>query len=180
LSRLKEEYELTKKKKEALGDLLNARKISQSTYSLFKREIDDAVEEIEGQRKALLEKMASKAMELEERIRALEIILANFEIQHVAGEVDDDAYRRETALICTGLETARKELDSVENWMNRLSSDYQTTPQETEPPQTPSPELEVKLPEGPPSAIEQEQTEAKETVAEATQCKEKSSSLENG
>ena len=112
-SRLNEEYELAKKKKQALANLLETGKISQTTHTLFTREIDEAVAEIDGQRKALLGKMASKAMELEEQIRTLEILLANFEIQHVADEVYDETYRRETELLSTGLDTAKKELDDV-------------------------------------------------------------------
>ena len=58
--RLNEENEMTKKKKQALDNLLNTGKISQSTYDLFNNEIDEAITEIERQEKALLEKMNSK------------------------------------------------------------------------------------------------------------------------
>jgi Na+/phosphate symporter len=171
-SRLNEECELAKKKKQALGNLLDTGKISQTTHSLFTREIDEAVAEIEGQRKALLGKMASKAMELEEQIRTLEILLANFEIQHVTGEVDDDTYHRETDLLCTGLETAKKELDAVQNAVNQLSNDDMMAQQEVEPPQTQTSEPEVKLSEEPPQAAEKGQVGNEETVVETIQCKQ--------
>jgi len=171
-SRLNEEYELTKKKKQALGSLLDTGKISQSTHSLFTREIDEAVAEIEGQRKALVGKMASKAMELEEQIRTLEILLANFEIQHVTGEVDDDTYHRETDLLYTGLETAKKELDAVQDAVNQLSNDDIMTQQEFEPPQTQTPEPEVKFSEEPPQVVEKEQARPEEAVVETIQCNE--------
>jgi hypothetical protein len=178
-SRLNEEYELAKKKKQALGNLMDTGKISQSTHSLFNREIDEAVAEIDGQRKALLGKMASKAMELGEQIRTLEILLANFEIQHVTGEVDDEAYGRETELLCTGLETAKKELDDVQYAVNQLSNDDMMTQQEVEPPQIQAPEPEVKFSEEPPQAAEKEQAGPEEAVVETIQCKEEAQHSEN-
>jgi Na+/phosphate symporter len=169
---LNEEYELAKKKKQALTNLLETGKISQTTHTLFTREIDEAVAEIDGQRKALLGKMASKAMELEEQIRTLEILLANFEIQHVADEVDDETYRRETELLSTGLETAKKELDDVQYAVNQLSNEYMNTQQDVEPPQIQTPEPEIKFSEEPPETAEKEQIEPVETVVETIQCKE--------
>ena len=171
-SRLNEEYELAKKKKQALGNLLDTGKISQSTHSLFTREINEAVAEIEGQRKALVGKMASKAMELEEQIRTLEILLANFEIQHVTDEVDDDTYHHETDLLYTGLETAKKELNAVQDAVNQLSNDDIMTQQEFEPPQTQTPEPEVKFSEEPPPAGEKEQARPEEAAVETIQCNE--------
>lgn len=170
-SRLNEEYELAKKKKQALGNLLETGKISQTTHSLFTREMDEAVAEIDGQRKALLGKMASKAMELEEQIRTLEILLANFEIQHVTGEVDEDTYHRETELLGTGLETAKKELDDVQYAVNQLSSD-EMNEQDVEPAQIQAPEPEVEFSEESPQMTEKEQIEPAEAVVETIQCKE--------
>jgi hypothetical protein len=171
-SRLNEEYELAKKKKQALGNLLETGKISQTTHSLFTREIDEAVAEIDGQRKALLGKMASKAMELQEQIRTLEILLANFEIQHVADEVDDETYHRETELLSTGLETSKKEMDDVQYAVNQLSNDEVNMQQDVEPPQIQAPEPEVKFSEEPPQKAEKEDVEPVEAVVETIQCKE--------
>jgi hypothetical protein len=167
--RLSEEYELAKKKKDALGNLLSTGKISQSTHSLFDREIEGAMAEIENQRKALLEKMASKMMELEEQIKTLEILVAKFEIQHVTGEVDEQIYQRETDLLSMGLETARQELDAVQEAVNQLSNSDVIMQQETET-QTQgngAPQPEVEFLEEPAPAAEKEPLEpAEETAVE--------------
>lgn len=171
--RLNEEYELANKKKQALGNLLSNGKISQSTCSLFNREIDDAMTEIENQRKALLEKMASKTMELEEQIKTLEILLANFEIQHVTGEIDEQIYQRETDLLSMGLETARQELDAVEEAVNQLSNSAMIGQQEIEPQtqEKEAPKPEVKFTEEPASAVKKEPAEAsEEIVVEKIEC----------
>jgi len=119
---LAEEFEMTKKKKEALDNLLDAGKISQPTYDSFNEKIDEAVAEIEKQQRALLEKMNSKVGELEDHTKTLEMLLANFEIKHVTGEIDEEVYQREINLLSTGLEVARQELDTAKEAINQLSS----------------------------------------------------------
>jgi len=171
--RLNEEYELAKKKKKALDNLLSCGKISQSTHSLFNREIDDAMAEIENQRKALLDKMASKTTELEEQIKTLEILLANFEIQHVTGEIEEQIYQRETDLLSMGLETTRQELDAVQEAANQLSNSDVMAQQEIQP-QTQSneaPQPEVKFVEEPTPPVEKEASEpSEEIVVEKIEC----------
>ena len=123
--KLNEENEMAKKKKQALDNLLNTGRISQSTYDLFNSEIDEAIAEIERQQKALLEKMNSKMEELEAQIKTLEMLLANFEIQHVTGEVDEEVYQSEMSILSMGIETAKHELDVVGEAVNQLSSGMQ-------------------------------------------------------
>ena len=124
-SKFIEENEMAKKKKQALDNLLNSGRISQSTYELIDSEISEGIAEIERQQKALMEKMNSKMVELEEQIKVLEMLLANAEIRHVTGEVDDEAYQRETNLLSMGLEAARLELGSVRDAVNQLSTGVQ-------------------------------------------------------
>jgi chemotaxis protein histidine kinase CheA len=123
---------MAKKKKQALDNLLDTGRISQSTHDSFSKEMDEAITEIERQRSALLEKMSSKMRELEGQIKTLETLFANFEIQHVAGEVGDEVYQREVGLLSTGLEVARHELDAVSEAMNQLSSRNSNAEQEIE------------------------------------------------
>lgn len=166
--RLNEEYELAKKKRQALDSLLNAGKISQSTHNIFNREIDEAIGEIEKQQKALVEKMSCKMVELESHIKTLEILLTNFEIQHVAGEVEEETYQRETTILTAGLEAAKKELEMIKEATDQLSGEIVTEqpeacmPQENEPVQS-----EAKPSEEPPMTVETEKTEpASEIVVE--------------
>jgi hypothetical protein len=116
---------MAKKKKQALDNLLNTGRISQSTYDLFNNEIDEAIAEIERQQKALLEKMNSTMEEFEAQIKTLEMLLANFEIQHVTGEVDEEVYQSEMGVLSMGIETAKQELDTVREAVNQLSSGMQ-------------------------------------------------------
>jgi hypothetical protein len=131
--RLSEEYETAKKKKQALDNLLEAGKISPSTHDMFNMEIAEAITDIERQQKALLQKMDAKMMELKEQIKTLEILLANLEIHHVIGEVDEEVYQREINVLSMGLETSRHELETMREATDQLSSGSIVVEQEAEP-----------------------------------------------
>ncbi len=170
---MSEESEIAKKKRQALDNLLNTGRISQSTYELFNEEIDNAIAEVERQQKALLEKMNSNMGELEEQIKTLEILFANFEIQHVTGEVDEDVYQREINVLSAGLETARHELEIVKDALNQLSTGMQISATDVvveQKMETQPSEKEVKVAEEPVVAVEEklpeppvEQVESNET-----------------
>jgi hypothetical protein len=136
--RLNEEYEIAQKKKQALDNLFEIGKISQSTRDSFNDEIVAAMAEIEKQQKELLAKMQVKMHGLESQIKTLEMLLANYEIQHVVGEIEEDVYQREITLLSTGLESAKQELDAITDAANQL---YPPPATETEP--SPSPELDT-------------------------------------
>ena len=92
--RLNEEYELAKKKKQALDNLFENGRISQTTRDSFDSDISAVIVEIEKQQRDLVTKMQGKTQELESQIKTLETLLANYEIQHVVGEIDEDMYQR--------------------------------------------------------------------------------------
>jgi hypothetical protein len=193
--KLTEENEMAKKKKEALDNLLNAGRISQSTYDMFSGEIGEAIAEIERQQKALVEKMSSKMEELEEQIKTLEMFLANFEIQHVTGEVDEEVYQREIGILSMGIETAKQELGTVREAVSQLSSGIQVASPEVVVQQKiePQPEesgisepnvevVEEKLPEPPVERVEAKETDSfqpqQENPQETSQGTEESQTTE--
>jgi len=147
--KLNEEYKMANKKKDALDSLLSAGKISESTFEVFNREIDEAIVEIERQQEALVGKMNAKMRDLEEQIKTIEMLFANFEIQHVAGEVDDEVYEKEIAVLSVGLEAAKQELEAIRDAVNRLTTDTQIPTAdvekeiEAEPPEDSSPKAET-------------------------------------
>jgi len=118
--RLNEEYEIAKKKKQALDNLFENGRISQATRDSFDNDINAVIAEIEKQQKDLLVKMQSKVAELESQIKTLETLLANYEIQHVVGEIEEEAYQREITLLSTGLESAKRELSVIKEATSQL------------------------------------------------------------
>lgn len=122
-----------------MNSLLESGRISRPTYELFENEMNEAISEIERQRKALLDKMAVKAGELDEQIKTLEKLLANFEILHVGGEIEEEVYQREIALLSVGLESTRQELNAIKETIEKL-----TSPKMAESSQPPQQEVEQK------------------------------------
>ena len=156
-----------------MDNLLGTGKISQSTHDMFDKEIDDAIAEIEKQQKTLLEKMASKVIELEEQVKTMEILLANFEIRHVTGEIEEETYQRENDLLSIGLDTAKNELQEVKEATNQLATGEfpldEATDEHAQETETPQPEVKF-LQE---TATEGENSEpVEEPVVEAVTCTE--------
>jgi len=110
------ELDLTKRKKQALDDLLNAGRISQSTYDCLCKDINEEISQIEVRRKALAEKTASKISELEDQLQTLEFFLANTEMAYVAGEISSELYSPESNALNLGLEATKQEL----NWIKEV------------------------------------------------------------
>jgi hypothetical protein len=173
--RLSEENEMAKKKKDALDNLLGNGRISQSTYDLFSDEINEAIADIERQQKALLEKMNSKMAELEGQIRTLEMLLANFEIQHVTGEIDEEVYQHEISILSVGIESAQNELGTVKEVVAQLSggAPLQATEvvveQNVEIQPTENVEVKENLPEQPVEPIEIKEPDSFQPQQENTQ-----------
>jgi hypothetical protein len=164
--KLNEEYEIANKKKQALENLYQTGKISQATKDSFAGDIESAIVEIEKQRKDLAERMQGKTQELEGQIKTLEMLLANYEIQHVIGEIEDEIYTREINLLSNTLEATRHELSIIKDASNQLCPEeisvqtpeaptvaaevaVEPTPVETVPLETPveAPQLETPITE---------------------------------
>ena len=172
--RLNEEYEITKKKKEALDNLFENGRISQSTRDSFDTDINAVIMEIEKQQKDLLMKMQGKAEELESQVKTLETLLANYEIQHVVGEIDEDMYQREITLLSTGLESAKRELDIITEATSQLCPPVEETAVE---PSLPAEETEAAVVqdepvENVPCVPEEVEVAAEEVAVEPCPCPE--------
>ena len=120
--RLNEEYEIATKKKQALDNLCATGKISQETRDSFTGDLVKAIADLEAQRKELGEKMQLKTSELESQLKVLEMLLANYEVGHVVGEIDDDIYGREISLLSNTLQNTRNELCTIKDAIAQLFS----------------------------------------------------------
>jgi hypothetical protein len=119
-----------------LDDLFNAEKISESTFESLNSDISNTITEIEKRQKALAETMTSKITQLEDQINTLEIFLANSEIQHVAGEIDDQLHERESQAFSLGLDALRQQLDSIKGIVSDILPEAVTPPVPAEPAET--------------------------------------------
>jgi len=156
----RKELEMVKKKKQALDSLLNEGKISQSTYGYLNKEVTDALKAIEAEQKVLTEKMTVRATELEKQVKSLEMFLANLEIHHATGEIDDESYEHQNGAISLGLEATKQELSDIKEALVNLIPERAVTAQ-------PQPEPVEQV-----SEIEKAEQMIEERVEESTETAE--------
>jgi polyhydroxyalkanoate synthesis regulator phasin len=144
-----QELDLTRRKKQALDDLLASERISQPTYEHLEKGLMETIVDLETQQKSLADKMTGWADELEEQIQLLELLLANLEIHHATGEIDDDAYDKQNRAILLGLDATKHDLVDMRNILSKTVSETVPTPSvpttpetEEEPEQIAEPEVE--------------------------------------
>ena len=111
--KITKDLELARKKKQALDNLFNSGKISESTYGSLDNELSAIISDIELRQKILSENLTSKVEDLEKQISTLEIFLANSEIQYVAGEIGEELHTHETAAFSSGLNSLKNQLISL-------------------------------------------------------------------
>lgn len=114
------ELEVTRKKKQALDELLNAGKISQPTYDDLDKGFTEAIAKLEADQKTLADKNTARSTELEDQLKSLEVFLAKLEMHHAAGEVDDEAYKRQENAISLGIETTKQKLSVIKECLAKL------------------------------------------------------------
>lgn len=115
------DLELLRKKKQALDDLLSANKISKLTYEHLNREISEALADVEKYLDTVICKMKSRIEDLEKQINILEIFLANVEILHVTGEIDDETYEKQSKALSMGLESMRNEVNEIRRALEKVT-----------------------------------------------------------
>jgi len=117
-----QEQDLVRKKRQALDQLLTSERISKSTFEYLEKKLTEETMNLEAQLKSLSDSMTARAQELEKKIGQLEISLANLEMYHVTGEIDDKTYETHNKTILLGLEAAKQEMENVRNsLLNALS-----------------------------------------------------------
>ena len=104
-----------KKGKQALDQLLTAGKISPLTYHSFNGELEEAVKEIEGRQRALMEEMASRISELEKQLESLELFFADLELSYIGGEISGELYHRTGSILALGLDATKMEMAYIKD-----------------------------------------------------------------
>lgn len=135
--KLMKEFALAHKRLQALDLLMQEGRITQYVYTDLRKTYETATAELEEMRKILIEKLKARADEVETQVRDLEKFLANIEVQHMTGEIDDEAYQLATNSLKLGLSQLTAEKKDVET----LLAEITTQPEVASTPTTPAPPL---------------------------------------
>ncbi len=82
----------TEKRIDALDQLHGSGKISEQTYENLKNSYENAVGQRNNARDSLLSQLKNRSAELVNESNVLEEFLANVEVQHLTGELDEESY----------------------------------------------------------------------------------------
>ena len=90
--------ESAERKKQTLHELFKEGKISSSTYEYVSKTINDAIEKIKARQIELKERMAKRAIELENQIKSSESLLAKLKSRCVSSDEKEKMHEYETQL----------------------------------------------------------------------------------
>jgi polyhydroxyalkanoate synthesis regulator phasin len=164
-----QELDLTKRKKQALDDLLASARISQPTYEHLEKGLTDTIGNLEAQQRSLADKMTGWADELEEQIQLLELLLANLEIHHATGEIDEEAYDKQNRAILLGIEATKQDLVDVRNILSKTVSEGVETPSAPTTPETTEELEQIAESEAEDTSVSEVEEQVEEVVEETVE-----------
>ena len=164
-----QELDLTKRKKQALDDLLASTRISQPTYEHLEKGLTETILDLEAQQRSLGDKMTGWADELGEQIQLLELLLANLEIHHATGEIDDDAYDKQNRAILLGIEATKQDLVDIRNILSKTVSETVPTPSAPTTPETTEEPEQIAEAEAEDTSVPEVEEQVEEVVEETVE-----------
>jgi hypothetical protein len=123
------------RKDEALKDLTEKRKITPEVYQDLHNSFDNVLSQLKKEAQIVVDDAAIEIERCEEEITSLSYAIANLEIEHEIGKVDDENYRLAFALLQETLRRATSEKNDYELTKSKVSSvllgDQSQIPQKT-------------------------------------------------
>jgi len=119
---LKNRFELVSRRIRALEELYANGEIEKEIYLELKTRHENSLEELETQRKSLIEKLYERKKRLDLKIKALELFLANSKMQQSSGEISGEAFKIALESINIGLKRALSERNYLKEMIDFLSS----------------------------------------------------------
>jgi sporulation protein YlmC with PRC-barrel domain len=118
---LQKDFLLAQKRFQALQELHRTNKITQHSYETLHKKYEMILTKLEQTSKITIDHLKTYAIQLEDRIHQLEKFLAIIEIQHITGELDEDAYQLAANSLKLNLDRTLKEKIDVEENLKFLT-----------------------------------------------------------
>jgi hypothetical protein len=119
---LKSRCELVSRRIKALEELYANGEIEKEVYLELKSRHESSIEDLEDQKKSLIEKLYERKRKLEIKIKALELFLANSKMQQSSGEISGEAFKVALESINIGLKRAISEMNYIKEMIDFLSN----------------------------------------------------------
>jgi len=121
----RKEFEVVTKRLRALDELFSVGDIQKDIYEDFRKQHEDAINELKGKRVEILETLTQRTGTLSTQLRQLQTHMAGNKMLHASGEFDDTSYKAASEAIDTGLIRAmaeKKEVDSISSYLGKLET----------------------------------------------------------
>ncbi len=110
------------RKDEALKDLVDKKKITPDVYQDLHSSFENVLTQLKKEAQVIIDESAIEIERCQEEITSLSYAIANLEIEHEIGKVDDENYKAAFALLQETLRRATSEKTDFELTKSRLSS----------------------------------------------------------
>lgn len=118
---LSEEYASTLHRVSVLKELYNKGDLQPEIYDDFSKKHEDLLNELETRRSALLASLKDEIVRLNAKIKELQTFIANIKVEHLTGEIDDQAYDTATNAAQMGLEKIYLEKKDLEITLDEIT-----------------------------------------------------------
>ncbi len=116
-----EEYTSTLHRIYVLKELYNKGELQPEIYDDFSKKHEDLLNELETQRNALLTRLKEEIGRLNAKLKELQTFIANIKVEHLTGEIDDQAYNTATNAAQIGLEKIYLEKKDLETTLDEIT-----------------------------------------------------------
>src|SRR6266699_1387683 len=118
----RKEFDVVTRRLRALDELFSVGDIQKDVYEDLRKQHEDAINELKGKRKEIIDTLAQRTSVLNTQWRQLQTHLAGNKMLHASGEFDDMNYKQASDAIDSGLVRAIAEKKDVETIYSCRSS----------------------------------------------------------
>src|SRR5881397_2706830 len=140
----RKEFEVVTKRLRALDELFSVGDIQKDVYEDLRKQHEDAINELKGKRKEIIDTLSQRTSTLNTQLRQLQTHLAGNKMLHASGEFDDMNYKQASDAIDSGLVRAmaeKKDVETIYSYLQKLDA-TQVPPAAQQPqPIAPTPQL---------------------------------------
>src|SRR2546425_27344 len=133
----RKEFDIVTRRLRALDELFSVGDIQKDVYEDLRKQHEDAINELKGKRKEIIDTLSQRTTTLNTQLRQLQTHLAGNKMLHASGEFDDMNYKAASDAIDSGLVRAmaeKKDVESIYSYLQKLdATQAQTAAQQPQP-----------------------------------------------
>ncbi|HUK50995.1 MAG TPA: CdvA-like protein [Terriglobales bacterium] len=146
---VRREYDIIKRRRQAIDLLLKDGDIEQTEYNQLRNSYEEIHKEILTKRDGLSETLKSVESKLDQQVHDLQTAMTNNKMLYTASEIDEKTYQTVTESVRMGLEITKKERKDVDNTREALQNVDSLEPPKpvVEPPAPTPPPIHQSIPD---------------------------------